>query len=471
MSVTSLINQGKISATETQSLGSNVVKPRDIHTPVYELFIRAGIGSQAMQITEEIKTFISEISYEDNATQFDKLIINFSNQIDNFGGGKVLSILDSKLFAEGHIIELKMGYGKSLVTIGAGIIVKKEPDFPKDSPPTLSIECFDLLYKASRKRPRSGVSYKNFRDSQIASIIGSRNGFDIKIKDSRSFENIRRTAGLFNRVQPKGVSDYEFLKKIAGINGFDLFSKFDPDRKKFVLFFQPGALAKQREVFTFTYNEGDLSYKNTLLSFNPTLDAYDQGTDFEIFLVTNKKVGGSSFNPFKKFGNEEQKQLAELKEARIGAKAFSKPPFNKDGIQVAFKAFGRSFKFPPHKRFKSESDARKSIQEFIKRQKEHFVTGSGSLVGNEVIQSRQVHNLEGISDTLSGKYYFTKVVHKMSKDGPYSTSFNCRNVIDDEVVQSPPAFEISETDRRFEKVKKEESGRSSTISSGVGEGF
>ena len=78
----------------------------------------------------------------------------------------------------------------------------------------------------AKRRPRGGVSYKKSRDSQIASIIGSRNGFDISSTDPSSFKTIRRTKGVFDRVQKKGVSDYTFLKKVAEINGFDLFSKF-----------------------------------------------------------------------------------------------------------------------------------------------------------------------------------------------------------------------------------------------------
>jgi len=463
-----LLTKGLVPATELQRLGKGEARPRDIHAPNFDLIFRAGQGAQAFGISDAVRANISEIKYEDNSEQFDKLTITLENQIDNSGGGDVLSLVDSKIFAEGHRIEVRMGWGNSLFTVGACVLVKKAPDFPSDGLPTLVIEGFDLLYLASRSRPKTGVSYVGSRDSQIASIIGARNGFDISVEDSRSFAGIRKTEGTHKRVQKKGISDYEFLKKVADINGFDLFSKFNPDLKKFSLFFQPAALAKQRETFTFVYNAGDVSYKNSLLSFTPTLDAYDQSTEFDIFLITNKKKGGPSVKNFQTFNNKQQNELIEARERRLSnsSAATQESIFNDEGIQVAFKAFGRSFKFPAHKRFKSEADARRAIQEFVKRQKENFITGTGSLLGNEVVQSRQVHNLQGIGKQFSGKYYLTQVVHTMSKDDTYQTEFSCRKVIEDVFVQSPPEFQLSEKDKRIEKVKKEESGRSSVVSGG-----
>jgi hypothetical protein len=43
----------------------------------------------------------------------------------------------------------------------------------------------------------------------------------------------------------------------------------------------------------------------------------------------------------------------------------------------------------------------------------------------------------------------------MSKDGPYVTEFACRRVIEDTIVQAPPAFHISDSDERIQKFKQE----------------
>ena len=458
MSVTSLINTKGLSKSAVTPIGSAARLQRDPWAPNFELIIYGGKGAQPFAVADSVKQFIESVTFEDNADQFDKMTINFSAQMDDFGGGEINSLIDSKLFSEGHIVEVQMGYGNSLFTVGAASIIKIQPDFPEDGPPTLEIVGYDLLHKASQRKPKGGASYKGFRDSQIASIIGSRNGFDIKLKDPRSFENIRKVPGINDRVQKRGVSDYVFLKKVADINGFDLFSKFDPKRKKFGLFFQPPHTKNYKEVDIFAYNQGDLTYNNTLLSFKPTLDAHDQATDFEVFLLKDKGTSSTSIKPIDRLTLEENKKLKDQIDRRftggnIGNNG-GKKSANSDGIEVAFKAFGRSFTFPPHKRFKNEVQAKKAIEEFVKRQKENFITGEGKIVGKEIIQSRQILKLEGISEQFSGKYFMTKVVHTMSRGDGYFTEFSCRKVIEDLLVQAPPTLNLTDNDKKFKKLKE-----------------
>lgn len=459
MSISSLINTKGLNKSAVTPIGSSARFQRDPYAPNFELIIYGGKGAQPFAVADSVKRFIESVTFEDNADQFDKMTIVFNAQVDDFGGGEVNSIIDSKLFSEGHIVEVQMGYGNSLFTVGAAIITKIQPDFPQDGPPTLEITGYDLLFNASRRKPKGGVSYKGFRDSQIASIIGSRNGFDILLKDPRSFDNIRKVPGINDRVQKRGVSDYVFLKKVADINGFDLFSKFDPKRKKFGLFFQPPQTKNFKEVDVFGYNQGDLPYNNLLLAFKPTLDAHDQATDFEVFLLKDKDTFATNIKPIDRLTLAEQKKLKSTLDRRftggnIGTNG-GKKSANSDGIEVAFKAFGRSFTFPPHKRFKDEKQATKAIEEFVKRQKENFITGEGKIVGKEIIQSRQIHKLEGISEQFSGKYYFTKVVHTMSRGEGYFTEFACRKVIEDLVVQSPPTLNLSDNDKRFKKLRED----------------
>ena len=451
-----LINTKGLPSSATKKIGVGQKPQRDPFAPTYELLIRGGRGASPVLLNDNLKQFIDSIEYEDNAEQFDKMTITFTSQMDANGGGSINSLIDSKLFTEGTNIELRLGYGNSLITVGAAEIVSVEPDFPESGPPTLQIICYDIMNRMAKSRPKNGVSYKGFRDSQIASIIGSRNGFIISKNDPRSFANIQKTKGVFDRVQKKGLSDYEFLKKVADINGFDLFAKFDPKLGKYILFFRPSGFEKQKEVFLFAYNEGDLAYQNTLLSFSPKQNVFDQGTDFEIFVLKNKEVGGSKLQFIDKFRNKEQKRLIEQNETRftggnIGANGGKKSP-NTNGIEVAFKAQGQSFRFPKHKRFQNESEARKSIEEFIKRQKENFVMAEGTLIGVEALQSRQIHKFEGVSEQFSGKYFLTKVIHIISKDEGYKTNFSARKMITDIVVQPSPKIPLTEIGKKLKKL-------------------
>jgi hypothetical protein len=454
----SLINTKGLPKSSVTPIGSSARLNRDPWAPTYELIVYGGPGAKPYAVSDRVKQFIDRIEFEDNVDQFDKMTITMVGQVDDFGGGEINSLIDSKLFTQGHIIEIQMGYGDSLFTVGAADIVTIQPDFPESGPPTLTIVGYDLLHRTARRKPKDGVNYKGFRDSQIASIIGSRNGFDIKTTDPSSFSGIRRIPFVKNRApQKKGVSDYKYLKKIADINGFDLFSKWDTKRKKFGLFFQPPKKKANKEMITFAYNQGDLAYHNKLMSFRPILEAHDQATDFEIFVLKNKRTSSTTHKPVERLNQQESRLPKSATQTRFTGgnldTAGGKKKANDDGIQVAFKAYGRSFNFPPHKRFKDEDSARNAIEQFIKRKKEEFITGEGRLVGNEVLQSRQVHQLLGISDQFSGKYYFTRVKHIMSRDEGYFNEFSARKLIQDEVVQPAPQLLLSDSDKRFRKIK------------------
>lgn len=435
----------------------------DLDAPAFDITVYRGVNTPADgSLSDSLKESISEVSFEDNAKTFDRLTISFDNRPDDDDHTKILTALEDKIFSEGHILQLSAGYGDALFSIGAGSITKISPDFPSDGTPSFTIEAYDLLHRASRRVPRGGVNYKGFRDSQVASIIAARNGFDIRRADSNTFRNIIRApqyvdpkTSIKGRVQKRGVNDYIFLKKVADSNGYDVFSKFNPDRQKFELHFRPAIFDKSLDTSQFTYGLGSTAWEDTLLSFTPTLDAHGQGTDYEIFLIKDKSISSVNFEPYKRFRNEEQKDLREHQELKHGRFPNAPKPIFNDGAQVAFKAYGRSFKFPKHKRFVSEFQIRNEIQKFIQRERENFITGRGTLLGNPFVQSRQVNKLLGLTRQFSGDYYFMKVIHRLERAGTYITEFVCRKVIKDTVIQSDPTFNITVVEGRISKLKGE----------------
>jgi len=404
---------------------------RDKYAPRYEIII-----NRTRKVTEEVTKFISEVRVEDDADLFDKISLKI-NTLNATRTGVVQDLLDSRLFGPGNLIQIKMGYGNALVTVGAGLIVKTNPNFNTDGP-TLEIIAYDPFFNMSQRKitpktvgfvteggpgsfiddtaatpKRKGRSFKGFRDSQVATIIAADHGFD--------FSQIKRASGIFNRFQLLGKNDYEFLKRIADVRGFDLYNKFDPKTGKFQIFFEPPT-DRQKEIFTFEYFEGNLE-DSTLLSFTPTLNTAEQATQFEIVGWDRKKKKKIStfFKPGELISDN----------TKLEGKNQDKPlPKNKDGRTIRFKAFGNNIEIIRSKPFKDESEAKLFIEQWIRKRLEHFITGSGKVVGLEVLQSRQTHNLTGLGNLLNGKYFFTGVIHVMTRDNQYATEFTARKVVE-----------------------------------------
>lgn len=456
MGLEALVQKGFLSKLDIQPVGVGQSLERDQYAPDFELIIHGGPGAQPFGITDAVKKYISEVTYEDNADQFDKMTISFENQMDSQGGGEINSIIDSILFAEGHTIQLMLGYGKVMESVGACTIVKKQPDFPENGSPTLVVTAFDGMHVISRNKPPKGTNYVGSTVEKIAKEIGQKNGLVVDATDTSGNPSIQAVKEVWRGdAQKKGVSDYIFLKKVADTFGLDLYTRFDPKFKKHVLFLQEPGTEKQKEVFTFVYNEGEASYKNTLLSFSPTQDSYDQDSEIEVFILHKGKKIGTKTDFIQKLTVEDQKKLKEKGERRFtgGNKPTGKQIKNTDGIEVGFKAFGQSFRFPKNKRFTDEKDIVREIENFIKRQKAHFITGNAGVIGVEVLQSRQIHNFQGVSEQFSGKYFIDKVMHKISKSSGYKCELTVRRIIEDLVVQAPPTLNFSDADKTIKAIK------------------
>ena len=464
MGIFSLIQTGKFSALDAEMISvSEGNLQRDPFAPNYRLLLSGSLGATPFHAFE-MENFISSLVYEDNSDQFDSMEIVFENQIDDAGGGQILSLIDSQLLSEGTWVELELGYGNSRRAVGTCQIVRKLPSFPASGSPGFTIICYDALYRMSRTKPTKGFSYKGSKPEDIVKEVGRRHGFidagtiDSAVKVIGDSE-VTKSGKVSNKkiAQNKKLNDYRLLKKLADINGMELFSRFDTELRKFVLYFQRPAVEKQKEILTFVYGDGSVPYHNTLLSFDPDIDAVDQGGDFEVFA---RNSDGSSARTKTKFIDkltlDEQKIIKEEQSRRFtGGNVINGGELDqvRDGGVYGFKAFGRSFLIPPHKRFKTEAEARSFIIRFIEENRKNFITGAGQFEGNEILQSRQVHNLEGLGNQCSGKYFLTQVRHAWGRTGGYKTDFSARKTIDDVDIQAPPTLDLSDTDLTIRQLK------------------
>lgn len=381
---------------------------RDPFAPRYEIII-----NESQALSEEMKKFISEVRVEDDAELMDKISLKI-DALNTTEKGVVQDIIDSKLFAPGNLIEVKMGYGNSLQTVGAGYIVRPRPQFLQDGP-VLEIEAYDIFHKLAQKKSAKGRSFKGFRDSQCMTIIAADHQMD--------YSKVRKFPGISNRFQKVGQNDYEFLKEIADERNWDFYNRYDPYTKRFVLYFEPPT-DRQKEVLTFEYFEGDKQPDSTLLEFLPEIATPDQASEFKIISWDRKKK--KKITTFFKPGD-----LAGDSIKLGGATATGKMPKGKNGSFFQVKAFGQTIDVVANKKYTNEEEAKLFIEGYLKRKLDNFITGKGKVIGLELLQSRQKHIFKGIGNVLNGKYYLTNVTHIMTRGDQYITEFSCRKVVED----------------------------------------
>lgn len=383
---------------------------RDLFAPRYRLTLNNGdiIGP-------EITDLINSVTYEDEDDMTDRMVINISTRkiVDTLVGiDKTLEI--SKMFGIGNKILLEGGYGNELTPIGKVEIIKNIPNFPRDGYPTMNIVGYDPFHKLSNHEPKKGVSYKEFRDSQIATIIASRHDID--------YSKVKRAEGKYTRVQKKGVNDYRFLKDIAEERGFDLYLRYDKSINGHRMFFED-PVDRQKEVFTFNYGTDNTSNDTTLYNFSPEINTLEQPSDVEI-TIFNREQGEkrkTTINVNDKSSGASTKFL--------GTKKFKSANKLTSGGSMRATAFGESFEIISNRPFKNEEEARRFAVQWIRKRQEEFISGSATLVGLEKLQSRQTHIFSGLNTQLNGKYYFNRVVHKFTKDS-YDCEVNVRKALE-----------------------------------------
>jgi len=383
---------------------------RDILAPRYRLTLNNGDV-----LGPEITDLIDSVKYEDEDDMTDRLTITLTTRkvVDSAVGiDKTLEL--SKVFGIGNQILLEGGYGNQLTPIGKVEIVKKLPSYPRGSYPTMTIIGYDPFHKMSNHEPQKGVSYKEFRDSQIATIIASRHDID--------YDKVRYASGKYTRIQKKGVNDYKFLRDIAEERGFDLFLRYDKDIDNHRLYFEEPR-DRQKEVFTFNYGIDLTSNDTTLYEFRPEVNTLEQPSDVEI-TIFNRDQGEkrkTTINVNDKGSGSSSKFL--------GKKKFKNESKFTSGGTMRATAFGQSFEIIANRPFKNEEEAKRFASQWIRKRQEEFISGSASLVGLEKLQARQTHIFDGLEKQFNGKYYFTRVEHIFTKDS-YECEVNVRKALE-----------------------------------------
>lgn len=402
----------------------------DPHSPNYEIFINN------IRMNDTFMKLITDVEVIDNAVLISSITFNIKYQ-QSVIGGLSNDLRDMKFISPGNLVVVRGGYGNNLNDLGAGYIVEIEPDYPENGEPTIKITCYDQLHKLSTNKSEKGESFKNFRDSQIASILGERNGFYIRSSNSSTFQGIRRTKGKKTRVLKRGATDLDLLKQLAKLNSYDLYCKWDGKRKRFGLYFEPPK-DRTKDIMIYVYGEGNTPYNMTdqggilvgvLKNFKPTFSIASQFTKYKVFSYDKKSERKISYTLSM---DEFMVGQEDLKMGGARAEKLLKKNAATSGAGVRNKAFGTNTETISKKQFTNEDEAKEYLIAHMKKLAREFITGSGKVNGNQYLQSRQIVTFNGLGSFFDGRYFLKQIRHKFSGND-YSGGITVRKAIREEV--------------------------------------
>ena len=388
---------------------------------------------------------------------------------------------DRKLIVPGNYIDIYAGYEIPLTFIGRTKINSLEYNFPESEIPTIKIvgysretEMMDngpgITKVSIRRKNKLKTKNKVPKDTRTAKqrvlptsinktvkSIASAYGMDLDIDGSRGSDTEvlpPLPKGTWHRV---GMSDWDFLVAISNMRNYllwvDTEAKTGSPDEKWTLHFRnaeniitktekqirEGAikgLPLQKDVKVLKYHQGDDS---SLLEFKPNYSIAGTAVNLHISFVNPDT--GECLQADIIDGNAEVKSSVKLSDTRhekgedLNKKVISKLS-DAQSYKIGFGEY--SVEVVPGRKFKTLDQLAAWLESWFIRNKEQFIIGEGSMIGDPTIMARQIHTISGLGTLLSGLYYFVRVKHVLSATDGYKISFTARKVLEGlEVGQDP----------------------------------
>ncbi len=307
----------------------------------------------------------------------------FTLRLVNWDQEKIrVSWSDDKLFAEGGEVEVRMGYVGKLETLIAGEITGLEPEFDADRVPMLTVRGYDRGHRLLRGRKTR--TFLDQSDSEIAAQVVREAGLSAKVKNT----GVKRPY-----VAQHNQTDMEFLREIAGRNGYEVVVEAKD------LHFRPHRNGERPTL--------KLARTADLLRFSPRLS-------------TVALAGGVEVR-----GWDPKSKKAVVAKAKPGDE-LARMDGDATGPKVADQRFGPAVAASVERPVSAQAEAEAVARGRFREMGLSFVTGDGLCIGRTDLRAGRVADVDGLGKRFSGSYYVTSTVHSYAPGRGYRTAFRFR---------------------------------------------
>lgn len=326
-------------------------------------------------LSDDLLLDVVDIKFEDEINL--PSLFNIKFNIVNFMKGETKGI-DLKTFMIGDNVKLYMGIDEHVKLITGEIT---SLDFSFENSPFMEIRGFDLLHRLRFGTMRR--SFKNMKDSDIASSVASEVNLDPEIE---------ATGTKYPYIFQNNISNYEFLMERGKRIGYEMLM----DDKKFIF-----RKSKENQSPKIT-----LEYRKDLQSFKLQMRALTEGSKVELRgwdIKSKKEVTSTAL-----MGSENTKMSGKESGFEITDSFFKSP-----GMAII------------DNMIIDPDDAQDLAKAKFNILLKEFITGEGKCLGNPRIRAGETIEIKGLGDRISGIYYIISTVHSI-KNGTYNTSFKVR---------------------------------------------
>jgi uncharacterized protein len=292
-----------------------------------------------------------------------------------------------ELLRLGASIKIRLGYGDTskMPILLWGIVTEVRTEFPETGSPELHISGFDNAHPMTMGK--NSNSWKYTKDSNVARDIASFHSLNAKIEETTTEQR---------QIEQNQESDFEFLKKLADRNSYELYV----DEKNTLHFHKPDY--QNSPALELAWGEG-------LLSFKPEVNLAGQVSRVEVY--GHNDTGRKTIVGVATSGSDLD-FIGNSRGAAERAKELSK---GKTGLGVL------RIRQPVHSTAEANSRAQAAMNEITRQ----LLTGEGETIGLPALMPDTRIKILKLGVPFSRPYYVTSATHKFDSAG-YRTRFKIR---------------------------------------------
>jgi phage protein D len=354
---------------------------RDFYAPTYA--VRLGRAD----LMRDLVVAVSQVEVDmvlGAASRFTFTVTDcYSHKLQAFRTGRGDDLL--KLLSFGAEVEICLGYGDARSTLAAvsGMITEITTNFPDGGSPELAIAGYDHGFVLTIGK--NSRTWSKARDSDAAHEIASFNNINA---------NIETTSEKHAQIEQNQESDWEFLKKLAERNHFELYV----DERRTLHFGKPND--KADAVVRLVYGEG-------LLSFKPEANLAGQVSKVEVYGWDTKAK-----KPIIGVASAGEESGLSGNSAGQHLNAFVREPGKRPILRLRQPVFTQA---------EADQRAKAALSERAKQ----FLTGEGETLGLPEIRPDRNVELANLGVPFSKIYYIQQATHKIDTSG-YRTRFKVK---------------------------------------------
>jgi hypothetical protein len=352
----------------------------DFYAPAYA--VRLGRDD----LMRDLLVAVSQVEVDmelGKATRFSFTVTDcYSHKLHAFKTGRGADVLSLLTFGAEVAISLGYGDARSTPTLVSGTITEISTNFPEAGAPELAVSGYDHGFALTM-----GKSYRTWsgaRDSDAAHEIASFNNLNTRIETTKT---------PHAQIEQNQESDWEFLKKLADRNHFELYV----DEFKTLHFGPPND--KATAVVRLVYGEG-------LLSFKPEANLAGQISQVEVYGWNRKTkqafIGRASAG---------EESGLDGKSAGQHLNTFVRDPKKKPTLRIRQPVF-------------TQAEADQRAKAALNERAKEFLTGEGETIGLPELRPDRNVALDRLG-AFSKTYYLQQTTHKIDSSG-YRTRFKVK---------------------------------------------